>query len=57
MVGVGLLPFVVTPTICNIGVGRTLVDGGAGLSLLSPEVFRMMQIGSASSPLLLHSAG
>jgi len=44
-VGVGLLPIVVTPTICNIGVGRTLVDGGAGLSLLSPEVFRRMQIG------------
>jgi len=35
----------VTPTICNIAVGRTLVDGGAGLNLLSPEVFRRMQIG------------
>ena len=34
-----------TPTICNIGVGRTLVDGGAGLNLLSPEVFCKMQIG------------
>jgi len=33
------------PTICNIWVGRTLMDGGAGLNLLSPEVFRRMQIG------------
>ena len=45
MVGVGLLPVVVTPTICNIGVNRTLVDSEAGLNLLSPEVFRRMQIG------------
>jgi len=43
--GVCLLPIVVTPTICTIGVGRTLVDGGAGLNLLSLEVFRKMQIG------------
>ena len=35
--GVGLLPVVVTPTIHNIGVGRTLVDGGASLNLLSPR--------------------
>ena len=39
-VGVGLLPVVVTSTICNIGVGRTLVDDVTGLNLLSPEVFR-----------------
>jgi len=38
--GVGLLPVVVTSTICNIGVGRTLVDDVTGLNLLSPEVFR-----------------
>jgi hypothetical protein len=41
-VGVGLLQVVVTPTIYNIGGGRTLVDGGAGLNLLSPEVFHPM---------------
>jgi hypothetical protein len=41
---VGLLPVVVTLTICNIGVGRTQVDDGAGLNLLSPEVFPRMQI-------------
>ena len=49
----GLLPVIVTPTICNIGVGRTLVDGGAGLNLLSPEVFRRMQIVECK---LTHSA-
>ena len=42
---VGLLSVVVTPTICNNRVGRTLVEGGAGLNLLSPEVFHQMQIG------------
>ena len=42
MAGVGLLPAVVTPTICNIGVGKTLVDGGASVNLLSSEVFRRM---------------
>jgi hypothetical protein len=42
--GVGILPVVVNPTICNLGVGRVLVDGGEGLNLLSPEVFHKMQI-------------
>jgi hypothetical protein len=42
---VGILPMVVTPTICNLRVGRVLVNGGAGLNLLSPEVFHKMQIG------------
>ncbi|XP_025825153.1 uncharacterized protein LOC112900508 [Panicum hallii] len=45
MAGVGTLPVVVTPTICNLGVGRVLVNGGAGLNLLSPEMFHKMQIG------------
>jgi hypothetical protein len=30
--------------ICNLGVGRVLIDGEAGLNLLSPEVFHKMQI-------------
>ena len=51
--GVGLLPIVVKPTICNIGVGRTLVDDGAGLNLLSPEVFHRIQIAERK---LTHSA-
>ena len=52
--GVGHLPLVVSPTICNIKVTRMLVDGGAGLNLLSPEVFSKMQVSSkqlrATSP-------
>lgn len=43
--GVGLLPVVVTPTICNLGVARVLIDGGAGLNLLSSKVFQKMHIG------------
>ena len=43
-------------SICNIGVGRTLVDGGAGLNLLSPEVFPRKQIGEPKLTLLPHSA-
>ena len=39
-VGIGLLPVVVTPTICNLGIERVLINGGAGLNLLSPVVFR-----------------
>ena len=42
---VGLLLVVVTPMIYNLKVGRVLVDGGAGLNLLSSEVFLLMQIG------------
>jgi hypothetical protein len=43
--GVSILPVVVTLTICNLRVGRVLVDGGAGLNLFSLEVFHKMQIG------------
>jgi hypothetical protein len=42
--GVGRLPLVVSPTICNIQVTRMLVDGGAGLNVLTPEVFKKMQV-------------
>ena len=40
--GVDLLKVMVTSTICNIRVGRTLMDGGADINLLSPEVFWQM---------------
>ncbi|RLN08216.1 putative polyprotein [Panicum miliaceum] len=52
MAGFTLLCVVVTPTICNIGVARLLVDGGAGLNLLSPEGFHKMQIGERRLRLL-----
>jgi hypothetical protein len=34
-VGVGLLPLVVSPTINNVAISKMLVDGGAGLNLIS----------------------
>ena len=30
----GALPMLCTPTICQVAVTRTLIDGGAGLSVL-----------------------
>lgn len=42
--GVGLVPLVVSPTIFNLKVTKTLVDGGAGLKVLSPETFEKMHI-------------
>ena len=33
--GVGRLPLVVSPTICNVRVSRVLIDEGVGLNLLS----------------------
>jgi hypothetical protein len=35
---------VCTPTINNIAVNRTLIDGGAGLNIISVEVFEKMQV-------------
>ena len=33
--GAGALPMLCTPTICSVAVNKTLVDGGAGLNMLS----------------------
>ncbi len=33
-----------TPTICQVAVTRTLIDGGAGLSMLSVEAFNLLCI-------------
>jgi hypothetical protein len=33
-----------TPTINNIAVNRTLIDGGVGLNIISVEVFEKMQV-------------
>lgn len=38
----GVVPIVVSPTIHNIKVTKTLIDGGAGLNVISPEVFDQM---------------
>ena len=42
--GVGLLPLVVSPTINNVTVSKMLVDGGAGLNLISARLMEKLQI-------------
>jgi hypothetical protein len=41
---VGTIPLLCTLTINNIAVNRTLIDGGAGLNIISIEVFEKMQV-------------
>src|SRR3990170_1221503 len=41
---VGCLPLLVSPTIRNLKVNKMLVDGGAGLNLISPIVIKRLQI-------------
>ena len=41
---VGCLPLLVSPTIRNLKVNKMLVDGGAGLNLISPAVIEKLQI-------------
>ena len=41
---VGLVPLVCTPTVNNVAVSRTLIDGGAGLNVLSIAMFDQMQV-------------
>ena len=41
---VGCLPLLVSPTIRNLQVRKMLVDGGAGLNLISLEVIKRLQI-------------
>jgi hypothetical protein len=42
--GVGTIPLLCMPTINNIAVNRTLINGGAGLNIISVEVFEKMQV-------------
>nr|CAH67052.1 OSIGBa0127A14.4 [Oryza sativa] len=35
----GQIAMVVSPTICNVKLGRVLIDGGAALNILSPAAF------------------
>ena len=43
-IAVGCLPLLVSPTIHNLKVNKMLVDGGAGLNLISPVVIKRLQI-------------
>lgn len=40
----GTIPLLCTPTINNVAVTKTLIDGGAGLSVLSIETFEKLQV-------------
>ena len=40
----GALPMLCTPTICQVAVTRTLIDGGAGLNMLSVEAFSLLHV-------------
>ena len=42
-IAVGCLPLLVSPTIHNLKVTKMLVDGGAGLNLISPGVINKLQ--------------
>ena len=39
-----MLPMLCTPTICNVAVTKTLIDGSAGLNLLSVEAFSLLHV-------------
>jgi hypothetical protein len=39
---VGIIPLLCMPKINNIAVNRTLIDGGAGLNIISVKVFEKM---------------
>jgi hypothetical protein len=41
---VGTIPLLCTPTINNIAVNHTIIDGGVGLNIISVEVFKKMQV-------------
>jgi len=44
MAGAGQLPLVVSPTIANVRLKHVLIDGGAGLSILSTSAFVRMEL-------------
>jgi hypothetical protein len=41
---VGTIPLLCTPTINNVAVNHTLIGGGAGLNIISVEIFEKMQV-------------
>ena len=44
IIGSGVLPMLYTPTICNMSVTKTLIDGSAGLNVLSVEAFSLLHV-------------
>jgi hypothetical protein len=51
MAGAGILPLITAPIIANIKLHHVLIDGGAGLNVISHAAFRQLQIlGSRLGP-------
>jgi hypothetical protein len=51
MAGAGILPLITAPVIANIRLHHVLIDGGAGLNVISHAVFKQLQIpGSRLGP-------
>jgi hypothetical protein len=55
--GVGTIPLLCTPTINNITVNRTLIDGGAGLNIISARSLRRCRCHTTGLCQLDHSSG
>jgi hypothetical protein len=51
MAGAGILPLITTPVIANMRLHHVLIDGGAGLNVISHAAFKQLQIpGSQLGP-------
>jgi hypothetical protein len=44
MAGTGILPLITAPIIANIKLHHVLIDGGAGLNVISHATFKQLQI-------------
>jgi hypothetical protein len=44
MVGAGILPLIMAPVIANMRLHHVLIDGGAGLNVISHAAFKQLQI-------------
>ena len=56
-IGSGMLPMLCTPTIYNVAVTKTFIDGGAGLNVLSIETSAFCMYRSSGSALASLSHG
>jgi hypothetical protein len=51
MAGAGILPLITAPVIANMWLHHVLIDGGAGLNVISHDAFKQLQIpGSRLGP-------
>jgi hypothetical protein len=44
MAGAGILPLITAPVIANMRLHHVLIDGGAGLNVISHAAFKQLQI-------------